>query len=122
MSGARGVVRFLADENFDQRITLGLRRNAPALDIQTAREAGLLGMPDPAVLAYAADENRVVLSHDTSTLPGHLATFLMSGRHSPGVLLVPQESALGRTISDLLLVWEASTADEWRDTWTRLPL
>ncbi|MBF6592250.1 MAG: DUF5615 family PIN-like protein [Ktedonobacterales bacterium] len=116
------MVRFLADENFDQRITLGLRRNAPALDIQTAREAGLLGMPDPAVLAYAADENRVVLSHDTSTLPGHLATFLMSGRHSPGVLLVPQESALGRTISDLLLVWEASTADEWRDTWTRLPL
>ncbi len=43
-------IRFLADENFDLRIVAGLRQKQPQMDIQTAAEAGILGLPDPRFL------------------------------------------------------------------------
>ncbi len=34
-------------------------------------------------------------------------------RHSPGVLLVRQDLPVGEAIETLVLIWEASEADEW---------
>ena len=65
------MVRLAADENFKQQIVNGLRRRLPAVDILTIREAGLEGTLDPAVLAWAAAEGRVVLTHDTRTIGRH---------------------------------------------------
>jgi len=47
-------VRFLADENFDNRILAGLRRRLPALDVLRVQDAGLIGAEDPEILAWAA--------------------------------------------------------------------
>ncbi len=68
-------VRFLADENFDYVILRGLRLRQTQVDILTAPQAGILGFPDPAVLAYAAEHDRVLLSHDKRTMPHHFAVF-----------------------------------------------
>ncbi|HEU5367562.1 MAG TPA: hypothetical protein VFU69_03825 [Ktedonobacterales bacterium] len=45
-----GLIRFLADENFNEEIVAGLRLKQPQMDIQTAAEAGVPGLPDPLVL------------------------------------------------------------------------
>lgn len=113
---------FLADENFNRRIVSELRRKRPGIDIVTIGEAGKLGMADPLVLEFAAEQGRVLLSHDTSTMPGHLDTFLLSGRQSPGVVLVPQGLPIGSALEDLLLIVDAGTLRELVNLCTRLPL
>lgn len=68
----------------------------------TAQEAGILSWQDLDVLAFAAVLGRILLSHDKQMMPDHLATFLMSGRRSPGVILVPQTVPIGPAIAGLL--------------------
>ena len=48
------TVQFQADANLNQIILLAARRREPALDFQTAMEAGLSGVNDSEVLARAA--------------------------------------------------------------------
>ena len=44
------MLRLAADENFNQHIVDGLRRQLPDIDILTVRSAGLEGTLDPEVL------------------------------------------------------------------------
>ena len=57
------MLRFAADENFNNDIVRGLRRRKPELDIVRVQEAGLSGAVDPDVLEWAAREGRVLLTH-----------------------------------------------------------
>ncbi len=115
-------VRFLSDENFDYVIVQGLRLRQPKIDILTAPQAGILGFPDPAVLAFAAHQDRILVTHDKRTMPDHFAAFLAEGNQSPGIMLMSRKVAIGQAIDALLLVWEASSHEEWRHLITRLPL
>jgi predicted nuclease of predicted toxin-antitoxin system len=78
-------VRFQADANLDPDIGLGLQRRDLFLDYCDA--SGIIpdGMPDPEVLALAADEGRVLVTNDLR-MPKHFAEFIAI-RDSPGVLL-----------------------------------
>jgi len=62
------MIRFLVDEDFNNDILRGLRRRLPDVDAPRIQALGLAGVSDEAVLALAASENRVVLTHDVSTL------------------------------------------------------
>jgi hypothetical protein len=58
-------------------------------------------------------------------MPDHFAAFLAGlaeGEHSPGVILVAQELAIGMAIQALYEVWSCSDHEEWRDLFTYLPL
>jgi hypothetical protein len=67
MSDAEEPIRFLCDENFDRLVVEEVRKKAPALDIRTAADEGTLGLQDPDVLAYAADQGRILLTGVAST-------------------------------------------------------
>jgi Domain of unknown function (DUF5615) len=114
-------VRFLADANLNQHIVSAILRRAPEIDFKTAGAAALAGLDDVAVLSRAALEGRVLVSHDRSTMPAHFSEFLKQG-HSPGVLLIPQDLAVQDAADELLLIWAASEAEEWRDRIVYLPL
>jgi hypothetical protein len=105
--------RFLAEADFKQKIVFGLLRREPAIDFQTALQGGVLGRPDPEVLALAARENRILISHDRATMPTPFARFTESPS-SPGLILVSQEIDIGTVIEDLLLIWTESGLEEWR--------
>lgn len=62
------MLRFAADEGFRAAIVDGLRRLNPDIDIVTVQERGLRTAPDPVVLDWAANEERVLLTHDTKTM------------------------------------------------------
>jgi hypothetical protein len=83
------MIRFLAHADFNDAIVRGCRRDEPAMDFLSANEARLEGVPDPDVLALAAEQNRILVTHDRQTMPQHFGAFLMTGRSSPGVFLVP---------------------------------
>jgi hypothetical protein len=74
-------------------------------------------MRDTEVLAMAAAQNRVLVSHDVDTMLGHMLghfrTFTTAGNESSGVFLVPQTLSIGTAIDELLLVWLASEGPEW---------
>ena len=60
------MIRFAADEDFNADIVRALRRRLPELDIIRVQDVGLSGGDDPTVLAWAASDARVLLTHDVS--------------------------------------------------------
>ena len=62
------MLRFAADENLNNDILRGLLRRVPNLDIVRVQDAGLAGADDPTVLEWAAQEQRVLLTHDVATI------------------------------------------------------
>ena len=92
------------------------------MDFLSANDANLDGIPDPRVLALAAEEGRILVSHDFQTMPRHFGEFLEVQGFSPGVLLVKQYSPVGDVIDELVLIWAASDADEWQNRILEIPL
>jgi hypothetical protein len=100
---------------------LGLLRLEPLVDFQTAAEAGLRGLSDDLVLGRAADEGRILVTHDRRTMPRHFAEFICH-KHSPGVLIIAQNVSVRAAIEELLLIWSTSESEEWIDRIVDLPL
>jgi hypothetical protein len=108
------TVRFLADENLRGGILQGLQSREPAIDILDVKTGGLRGTKDPSLLEIAAKEDRVLVTHDRKTMPLHVRERRAEGKPIPGVFIVPDgPSAIGEIVEWLLLVWSASTAEEW---------
>lgn len=84
------MLRFLADEDFNNDYVRALRRRRPSVDVTRVQDVGLSGQSDPAVLAWATAEGRVLLTHDVATLVGHALARLAGGQSLAGVLVVPQ--------------------------------
>lgn len=82
--------RFLADHDLREQIIDGVRRREPAIEFARARDFGLERRPDPNVLAYAAQKQFLVLSHDVNTMPATALGFLERGEPMNGLLLVHQ--------------------------------
>ena len=96
-------------------------RQVPSLDFQTATRAALEGHDDLAVLALAAREERVLVSHDKKTMPYHFANFIEQ-QLSAGVILIPQSLPVVQAAEDLILVWSATESEEWTNRIAYLPL
>lgn len=85
------------------------------MDFLSAIDAKLAGVPDPRVLALAAEQDRILVSHDFQTMPRHFADFLLAHGSCPGLILVPQYLPIGEAIEELVVIWGASDAEEWRN-------
>ena len=115
------TVRFLADEDLDAGIIEGLRSREPAIDILDVKSTGLRGTKDPALLELAAQQSRILITHDRHTMTRHVRGRLAAGKSNPGLFVVPQRSAIGEIVEWLVLVWTASQAEEWRGKIVYLP-
>ena len=116
------MLRLAADENFNQHVVNGLRRRLPDVDVLTVRTAGLEGTPDPGVLAWAARERRVLVTHDTRTLRGYAYERVAVGEPMPGVLEIPDLMAVGRAVDELEILVELLEPSEIAGRVLRLPL
>ena len=114
-------IKFQADNDLKRAIVNGVKRRQPAIDFQTAVEVQLDGLPDEEVLRLAASEGRILVSHDRRTMPVHFADFITT-QQSAGVILIEQRLSLREAIDELLLIWEASTAEEWINRLEFIPL
>jgi hypothetical protein len=63
------MIRLLIDVNVDHDILRGLNLRLSDLDVLIAQEVGLSESPDPDLLAWAAEHNRILLTHDLKTIP-----------------------------------------------------
>jgi hypothetical protein len=115
-------MRLLADENLDNDVVRAILRQAPSLDIPRVQDVGLTGAEDPAVLAWAAAEGRVLVTHDVNTVPRYAYERVGRGERMPGVIIVPQRSSIAQCIEDLLVLAECSEEREWEGRILFLPL
>ena len=82
-------IRFLADEDFDNDIVRGVLRRNAIVDIVTVQEVGLEGTKDPGVLAWAAQNGRIILTRDVNTMVAEAYTRLQNGLPLPRLFAVP---------------------------------
>jgi len=70
-------IRFQADNDLNEHIVRAVKRLRPDIDFQTAPALGLhLGVPDEQVLESAAQEGRILVSHDGKTMPNCFAQYI----------------------------------------------
>lgn len=114
-------VRFQADADLNQNIVKATLRLEPSIDFQTASIAGLAGLPDSMVLKLAAEQGRILVSHDRKAMPEHFGQFIQS-ENCPGILIVSQREPVSQVADELLLIWLATEPDEWVNRIHSLPL
>jgi hypothetical protein len=116
------MLRFLSDENLRAALLRGLRARNPEIDIVRVQDVGLSGASDSDVLAWAAEQSRILLTHDYRTVPPLAFQRVADGLSMPGVFEIDLNAALGRVIEDLLFLATASLDDEWQGQVLYLPL
>src|SRR5262249_40552561 len=104
--------RFLADHDLNEHIAAGVLRREPALVWVRVRDVGLSEGREGEVLAYAADQGFLVVSHDINTMPSAAYTRMSAGQKMAGLLMVKQSDPVGPAIASLVLIWSASEAEE----------
>lgn len=116
------MLRLLIDQDFDHDILRGLERRIPELDYVTNAEMGLSKTPDPELLEWAMDNRRVLLTHDQSTMPDHIAERMSSGEDIFGVIIVPRSLSIRLAIEELELIVLGSDEKEYFNRYLYLPL
>ena len=107
------MLRLLSDENFNGEIVRGLLRAQPGLDLVRVQDVGLLSADDPSILDWAADNARILLTHDRATMPACAYNRASNQEPMPGIFVVDDRAALGPTIDDILLFALCSEDGEW---------
>lgn len=107
------MLQLATDENFNGDIVRGLLFRLPDLNLVRVRDVGLEGAIDPVVLAWAAQNQRIVVTHDRATLPAFAFERVVAGEPMPGVFVINDRLPVGRAIEELALVTTCSEASEW---------
>lgn len=116
------MIRFVADEDFDNRILRGLLRRYQDIDIVRIQDTHLAGAGDPDILTWAFEEKRILLTHDVSTMTRHAYDRMNAGQSIAGIVEVSQSIPIGRAIEDILTIVACSSPEEFENQIQFLPL
>lgn len=116
------MLRLLSDENFNGAIVRGLKFRLPDVDLVRVQDVGLQGMDDPDILAWAAENNRIVLTHDRSTFGNFAYARLIEEKVMPGVFVNNARSPVAEIVEELVLLMVCSKQTEWNGQVVHLPL
>ena len=114
-------IRFQADNDLHEDILRSTKRLRSEIDFQRAPELGLhTGVADPEVLRLCAEQDRMLVTHDRHTMPGHFIEFIKH-QDSPGIFIVSRRLSIGKAAEWLALYWEASEAEEYKNQIISVP-
>jgi hypothetical protein len=86
------------------------------------QDVGLNATPDPDILAWAAVEGRILLTHDRDTMPLFAYDRVRAGQPMPGIFLVSDLMPIGQAIDEILLAVDCLTNDECNNLVRFFPL
>ncbi len=109
------MLRLATDADIDTAIIRGLHRRMPVLDLVRAQDALPEGTPDPEGLAWAAVENRFLITHDRNAMIGSAHRRLAAGEPVPGPIATTNRQPIGSAINDILIIAESLPEGEVRD-------
>jgi len=102
------MLHLLSDENFNGDIVRGLFLRHPDLDLCRVQDTGLEAAEDPDILAWAAANNRIVLTHDRATMPDFAYSRVVAEQPMPGVFVVDDRMSVRQAIDEILLIENCS--------------
>lgn len=88
----------------------------------TAHEAGLSQTPDRDVLGWAAEQGRVLVTHDRRTMPVHAVDRIVNSESVAGLIIVSRQLPVSKVIEDLEIIVTCSDMSEWENVIKHLPL
>jgi hypothetical protein len=109
------MLRLASDADVHGDIVRGLRRRLPDIALLRAQDALPDGTLDPQVLAWAAVENRVLITNDRNTMVGFAYRRAAAGESVPGLIVTTNDQSIGSAIDDVLLVVECMPEEEIRE-------
>jgi hypothetical protein len=115
------VLRLLSDENFNGNIVRGLFLRQPNLDLLRVQDVNLLNVDDPEILEWAANNNRILLTHDRATMPDFAYERLSRNQSMAGMFVISDRMAVRQAIDDLLLIADVTEQTEWKSQILYLP-
>jgi len=116
------MLRLLADNDLNQKLLRGLRQRIPNIDVITARSIGLKEATDPELLEWAANADRIIITHDNRTMPAHVSNRIAAGARVAGVVIIPQPSPIPRAIAELEIIVMCSIEADWENPILHIPL
>ena len=115
-------MRFAADENFDGRILNELLVRLPELDVVRVQDTEMYRAPDDKLLAWLAEEQRILLTHDVQTMPYYVYERVRAGQSVPGVIEVHKDTPLGAAIDELEVMIGAGTPEDFENQVKYIPI
>jgi hypothetical protein len=106
------MLRLASDADVSGAILRGLRRRRPNLDLVRAQDALPDGTPDPDVLSWAANEERVLITNDRATMIAFAYQRVAAGEPVPGVIATTKSQSIGKAIDDIVLIAECMSERE----------
>ena len=116
------TLRLLADENFNNQIVRGLLRQRPEIDIVRVQDVDLSETDDQVILEWAAQQGRILLTHDVETMTRYAYERVQAGLEMPGVFEISRNVPVRLAIEEIILITEGSFEDEWEGQVQYLPL
>jgi hypothetical protein len=109
------MLRLASDADVHGAIIRGLRRRLPEINLVRTQDTLPEGTPDLEVLAWAASENRILITNDRNTMVGFAYQRLAAGELVPGLIATTNEQSIGSAIDDILVIAEYMPEEEIRD-------
>jgi predicted nuclease of predicted toxin-antitoxin system len=106
------MLLLLSDEDLRGAIVAGLLLHFPAIDLVRAQDVGLRGTPDPVIHHYAASRQRVLVTHDRTTMTAHAQDRLAKGLHMAGLIVLEQFINTGKAIQEVGTLAQAGNAGD----------
>jgi len=118
------MIKFLLDENVDDRIRKGLLRRHNDISVWRIGEpyAPPNSTLDPEILVWCEANGFSLVTNNRDSMPPHLRDHLAAGRHVPGIFTLNDNMSLTETIETLILIWGAGKPDEYADRINYLPI
>jgi hypothetical protein len=116
------MLHWLSDENLNGDLVRGLRLRRPNLDLVRVQDVGLSEADDPTVLAWAAENNRIILTHDRATMPDFAYERLAEGLTMAGLVVINDRMPIRQAIDETILLEDCMSDEEWQGLVLYLPL
>jgi hypothetical protein len=71
-----------------------------------AQDTELKGIKDPPLLDWAAQHDRILITHDLKTIPKYAYEQVTAGQPMPGVIVLAKDLPIGQAIEEPLTVIE----------------
>jgi hypothetical protein len=107
------AVRLYLDEDVMSRDLVNALRSR-AVDLVTAKEAGLIHIPDSQHLEYATTQGRTLVTYNTRDYARLHAEYHSSARHHAGII-VSDQIQIGVLVKRLLKLLNTRTAADMQD-------
>lgn len=109
------MLRLATDADVHGDLIRGLQRRRPQIDVVRVQDVMGDGVPDLDVLAWAAGENRILITNDRNTMVGHAYERARRDKTVCGLIVTTNLQSLGSAIEDILFLADNLSAAEMRE-------